>query len=73
MRPNERIIVAIKPAHKNIISIKRIVMKKLMIALVAVTCFAAHVSAQQKLEIAGSQVQKIQSSISTNDRVTGCE
>ncbi|MEJ7677112.1 MAG: alpha/beta hydrolase-fold protein [Segetibacter sp.] len=38
-------------------------MKKVMITLVTATCFAATVSAQQRVEIAGSQVQKIQSSI----------
>jgi predicted alpha/beta superfamily hydrolase len=38
-------------------------MRTLMIAIVTVSCFAATVSAQQRVEIAGSQVQKIQSSI----------
>ena len=34
-----------------------------MIAFVTSTCFAATVSAQQRVEIAGSQVRKIRSSI----------
>lgn len=46
-------------------------MRKLMITLVASTCFAATVAAQQKVEIAGSQVQKIQSSIVNQEYVTG--
>ncbi len=62
MRRNRRNIVAIKPAQKNTIIIKKM-MRKLMIVFVTSTCFAATVSAQQRVEIAGSQVQKIRSSI----------
>src|SRR3954464_6964092 len=38
-------------------------MKKLIIALVAFTFFASDVFAQQRVEIAGSEVKKVQSSI----------